>query len=191
MLFRSVSHAKVREESDALEIIILRRKSWFMILGAVFSILFWGFFAISFFQGTPAVPISRGSDVYRPIDSQSSLLIGSFFGIIALFYVYFILAIVFGVETVRVSRNSVLITARILFFETKREYTYLHTSRLRNLQISEGSYSSGSTPSLAFDYGSRTIRFGRGIDEAEAAQILERVVTKFPQYRSNSAIGSA
>ena len=44
-------------------------------------------------------------------------------------------------------------------------------------------YSTGA-PSLAFDYGAKTIRFGRGIDEAEATQLLERIIAKFPQYQT-------
>jgi hypothetical protein len=39
---------------------------------------------------------------------------------------------------------------------------------------------------LAFDYGSRTFRFGGGVDEAESKQILDEILTHFPQYRSRN-----
>jgi hypothetical protein len=35
---------------------------------------------------------------------------------------------------------------------------------------------------LAFDYGSKTIRFGGGIEEAESKQVLSEITTRFPQY---------
>jgi hypothetical protein len=37
---------------------------------------------------------------------------------------------------------------------------------------------------VAFDYGAATFRFGAGIDEAEAKQIVAEIQQKFPQYRS-------
>jgi hypothetical protein len=35
---------------------------------------------------------------------------------------------------------------------------------------------------IAFDYGSRTVRFGAGIDEAEAFDLVKRVTGRFPQF---------
>ncbi len=42
-----------------------------------------------------------------------------------------------------------------------------------------------SVGTLAFDYGAKTFRFGAGIDEAEAKQIVAEIQNKFPQYRSS------
>jgi hypothetical protein len=39
---------------------------------------------------------------------------------------------------------------------------------------------------IAFDYGSQTVRFGAGAGEAEAKQILEKIVARFPQYRADN-----
>jgi hypothetical protein len=38
--------------------------------------------------------------------------------------------------------------------------------------------------SIAFDYGARTFRFGSGVDEAEAKQILAEIQQKYPQYKN-------
>jgi hypothetical protein len=35
---------------------------------------------------------------------------------------------------------------------------------------------------IAFDYGARTFHFASGIDEAEAKQILQKIVTRYPRY---------
>jgi len=35
---------------------------------------------------------------------------------------------------------------------------------------------------LAFDYGSSTVRFGIGLEDGEASQILEHITSNFPQF---------
>lgn len=42
---------------------------------------------------------------------------------------------------------------------------------------------------LAFDYETKTIRFGHGIGESEAEQILALVKEQFPQYVGASSAG--
>ena len=38
---------------------------------------------------------------------------------------------------------------------------------------------------LAFDYGSLTVRFGCGVDEAEAKHILAKIIARFPSYHTD------
>jgi hypothetical protein len=38
---------------------------------------------------------------------------------------------------------------------------------------------------IAFDYGSKTINIGSGIDEAEAKQILAEITQRFPLYHGS------
>lgn len=42
-----------------------------------------------------------------------------------------------------------------------------------------GYYGTYSRPSIAFDYGAKTVRLGYGIDEAEAAQIVKKLQDRF------------
>ena len=41
----------------------------------------------------------------------------------------------------------------------------------------------GEPGTLAFDYGSRTIRFGRSVDEAEAKQIVASLQTRYAKFK--------
>jgi hypothetical protein len=99
------------------------------------------------------------------------------------------LRMVFGVEILEFKNNVISIKQKILSFEQSRDYDPQHIWRLRTVAIPAASifnnhhYWGQNMQSLAFDYGARTIRFGSGIDEAEAAQILELIQQKFPQYR--------
>lgn len=52
---------------------------------------------------------------------------------------------------------------------------YAHYQSLEQLGLSDGQ--------IAFDYGAKTIRFGGGIDEAEARLIVETIVQRFHRYQ--------
>ena len=184
-----VGRAKIREQDTVLEITVSRRKNLFFIFGALFSIAIFGFFAALPFYQTPTMPVSSTSRVVTPVSFQYVLIISSIFGVITLFYLNGFLIYLINAETVSFSDDLIHLTELKFIFKTEREYTRVHISRLRSLQIPESDQSISAAPSLAFDYGAKTIRFGRGIDEAEATQILERVIAKFPQYRSSSAVG--
>jgi len=40
---------------------------------------------------------------------------------------------------------------------------------------------------IAFDYGAKTYRFGAGVDEAEAKQIVKQIVDRYPSLASDEA----
>lgn len=98
-----------------------------------------------------------------------------------------------GKENIEVSYDSVKIRRTILGYGKVNEYT---SSQIKGLRISpvasdNNMFGRSSVSSfwglsggfLVFDYGSKTFRIGGGVDEAEARQILEKIVTRFPQYR--------
>ena len=173
--------AEIQEQDDTLEITISKRRNWFAVIMQTFSLIFWTLLTVYFVNGTVGDPSNL------PVLLFFLLTFGSF----TVFMFYLFLYVTFGEEKLVFTGNSISIALILLKFKRKRIYNLLYLSRLRVLQITESSFSTGNWPSLAFDYGSRTVRFGRGMDEAEAAQILERVIAKFPQYRSSSAVGSS
>jgi hypothetical protein len=88
-----------------------------------------------------------------------------------------------------VSLNSVTLSIRreVLGFGRSREYDLPSVKNLRidrtpiNSRGLIWSYDSRSMLSgaIAFDYGSKTFRFGGGLDEAEASQIIERLKSRY------------
>ena len=64
-----------------------------------------------------------------------------------------------------------------------KEYDLLHVKNLRVAPISWNPYDWGGATQfwgvgggpIAFDYGSRTVRFGSGVDEAEAREIVNEL----------------
>ena len=100
------------------------------------------------------------------------------------------LRMVFEVEVTHFSEDFIFIEQRVLRFKRENLYTRERMIHLKTLPLeknllwySNSRYVTGSPPSLAFDYNAETVRFGKGMDEGEAAQILERIFAKFPQYR--------
>lgn len=100
-----------------------------------------------------------------------------------------------GVETLEVRRDSLTLRRRILRLGHSKEYLAEHIQGLRISPPPPPSIFLQSTHDawkypmilvhspLAFDYGAKTIRFGAGIDEAEAASILEAIYQYHPRYR--------
>jgi hypothetical protein len=56
--------------------------------------------------------------------------------------------------------------------------------RLRASATSRVPNDFSNSGALAFDYGARTIRIGTGIDEAEAAMLIDAIARRFPQLAS-------
>jgi hypothetical protein len=99
-----------------------------------------------------------------------------------------------GKENIEINSDSLKIQHAIFGFGKIKEYLATHVKDLRvsPLAMDNNIFSWSRQPSfwgrsssglLAFDYGSKTFRFGDGADEAESKQILEKIVSRFPQYR--------
>jgi hypothetical protein len=93
-----------------------------------------------------------------------------------------------GHEIVSLTPVTLAIRRDILGFGRSREYDL---PSVKNLRIdrtplnSRGAFWSSDSPpmlsgAIAFDYGSKTFRFGGGLDEAEASQIIERLKSRYP-----------
>lgn len=113
------------------------------------------------------------------LSTDSTLMAFSTFALVFVFFssIYMLVLAVTGRETIEVSQRSIIIRRKIIIGNIvlptapSKEYLMEHVKSLRVWPALR--WSGGGT--LAFDYGARTVRFGAGIDDAEARQILERL----------------
>ncbi len=118
--------------------------------------------------------------------------------VIAVFTLAFLYAVVsllwllFGVEVIKVDRDGIKTRRQVFGLGRTRNYDGEHIRRLRAAPIVYATtYRSNFTSEylglaggqIAFDYGAKTIRFGGGIDEAEARTIVEAITQRFHRYQ--------
>jgi hypothetical protein len=96
--------------------------------------------------------------------------------------------VAFGREIVTVTDRAVTVRRDVLGRGRGREHDMAH---VRGLRVSAAPFNPwdpggalrmwgmGGAGTIAFDYGARTVRFGGGLDEAEARQIVARVMGQF------------
>lgn len=105
-----------------------------------------------------------------------------------------------GKEQIEVGSDSIKIQRAIFGLGRTQEYLSAHIRDLRVTPFAQDSNPFGFSRGLslwglagghlAFDYGSQTRRFGSGVEEAEASQILAKILARFPQYQTrNTEIG--
>ena len=98
----------------------------------------------------------------------------------------------FGKEVITLSSDTLKIERRLLNLSRPKRYSL---SNIKNLRvISSGAGQSffgwsnrdywGVYGNLAFNYGMKTVKFARGIDEAEASHILSLFKRMLPQQES-------
>jgi len=196
----------MQDEGSSLKIMIPSHKNYFTMFFLGFWLLGWAFGEIMvggiFLAGivqllfkTPEIlpEVSKGG--------LAGLFGGGLFMLVWLtiwtvgggFALYSFLWQVAGKENIGVSYDMIKIQRAVFGFGRTKEYLATDIKDLRvtpwaaDHNIFSWSRSSSiwgmSSGILAFDYGAKTFRFGGGIDEAEAKQILEKVVARFPQYR--------
>ena len=187
-----LGRARITETSDLLTIEIPSRKEWFMVIFLTLWLSFWLFGVASI------VPTMLSNTSFRSGPSMMFLVVW-LFGFVGggAYGLYIWVKLIFGIEISEFSSKSISIGEKILFHERGQSFESNSILRLRELPVPEPTWFdqryhwTGGGASLGFDYGSRTVRFGRGIDEAEATQLLERIVSKFPQYQTVTSTPSS
>jgi len=175
----------ISDDGDALQITIPTRKNWFLIL-------FMGAWMGGWFMGeTSAIGQLTGERSNSGGDAFLMFWLAAWTvgGVFALFTWLWNLA---GIERVMFRGDSVLIRREVLGVGFTREYD---ATQVRNLRLSgiapsnmfawrnSGRFWGQTGGMITFDYGSSTVQFGGGIDEAEAAQLVERAQSRFPALR--------
>ena len=149
-------------------IIIPNRKNWYGILIAIIWLVMFIFIEITF---------TKSSSINSFSDQPAIFLL---FGGIGIFFLIWQIA---GKETIIITNGLITIANGILVFSYPREYEAQHVKDLRVSQSFESNSPFPIEPGvIAFDYGARTYRFGRGCDEAEAKMILAEITQRYPQY---------
>ncbi len=195
-------HHKVAYLGDSLEIAIPSRKQWFQTVFVAFWLIGWTFGEV--FVGSillsGIVGLLSGKSP-KPTGGEAIFGAGGGLFMLAWFCLWTVggafvwhvfLWQMAGKEVVRISHRSMLIGRQILGIRRTKEYL---AEYIRDLRVSPADYSSfgwsrsarawGLSGGLtAFDYGAKTLRFGSGVDEAEAKQILATIQEHFPQYKS-------
>jgi hypothetical protein len=93
-----------------------------------------------------------------------------------------------GREVVTLRPHELILARRILGLGRARRYDLSHVADLRaspesyspsDFRSSMRFWGVGGGP-IAFDYGASTVRFGAGLDEAEARQLVQRLIGRQP-----------
>lgn len=96
-----------------------------------------------------------------------------------------------GKEVIQVNRQFITIKKNIFGLGKLKQYQSSHIKDIRilptvkNDQYTENNLSFWGVTggNIAFDYGHNTHRFGGGIDEAEAKEILRRILNRNPDFQ--------
>lgn len=97
----------------------------------------------------------------------------------------------FGQEKIKVASDKFLIYRPFFgFWSSIEEYEAQEVRNIRvtPFQLNPFNFSPSQMrytlqqPTVAFDYGAKTFRFGGGLEEAEAKFIVAEIINRFPQY---------
>ena len=200
----------MQEEGTSLKFTIPSPKQYFMIFFLGFWLIFWTFgefAALGIVFGGILQLVLKNPVALQEVGAGglAGLLGGGIFMLVWLtgwtigggLALYTFLWQLAGKEIVEVSYEMIKIQNAIFGVGRTKEYSATDIKDFRISPIAAENDLFGWTRTrsvwgrpgglLAFDYGARTFRFGGGVDEAEAKQILEKIVTRFPQYRANNS----
>jgi hypothetical protein len=180
------SRASIDDLGDGVEVSIPTRKNWLLILFLGAWMCGW------FFGETSAISQLMAGEV-KNSGSRGFLtfwLVGWTVGGFAAGTAW--LWNIAGVERARFRSDGVSVRREVLGIGFTREYDASH---IRNLRVSGAPAAIDDWRSrlhatgllggaIAFDYGSSTVRFAMGLDEAEASQIVSQIRSRFLFARS-------
>jgi hypothetical protein len=170
--------ASVFDTPEGLVINIPSAKNWFVVLFIGFWLCGWAFGEVSVIRQL-ATGKANGAGLFL-LAWLGAWTVGGCAAI------YFWLFTVAGHEIVSLTPpTSLAIRRDILGFGRSREYDLPSVQNLRidNTAVNGRSTGGFSLPfggKIAFDYGSKTFRFGAGVDEAEASDLIEVLKGRYP-----------
>ncbi len=172
----SKGRATISTGPKGLEVIIPSRKHLFLILFLPAWLVAWA-------TGEIMVPATffHGDKPVGPVIFTVAWLVAWTVG--GAFAIFVWLWNVVGKERIRINSMNLTIKRELFGYGPEKEYETAHVSNLRvspqpfnpfNFSASLQFWGVGGGV-LVFDYGSRTYRFGNGLDEAEANQIIGKI----------------
>jgi hypothetical protein len=170
----------VTDTSQGLRIVMPSSRSWFVILFLGFWICGW---AVAEYMVSSQ--FLKGD---APPEGEWFML--AWFGVwtvAGLFAIYALLWQVMGKEMVAVHGQTFKTRQDIGGFGFIKKYDLVQMRDLRTTQVSFNPLNLASSLQLwgvgggiiAFDYGAKTIRFGAGLDEAEAKQVVSAIKQRY------------
>ena len=183
MSFEPVTQRRsyVDDSPMGFTIVVPARKQWFSILFLLVWLGGWTMGEISALRVVFGPGVPGGPTAFLIF-----WLCGWTFG--GLFVVYSLLWMLAGSERITVSSGALTIRKQVFGFGREKAFELGEISELRvNRDRGRSSRASGGLTlpdiggmgSVAFDYGAKTVRFAAGIDEAEAALIVNDLSSRY------------
>ena len=181
--------ATITDTPEGLVVSTPVRKHWFIILFLPAWLVGWVFGEVTVGSKLLDLESSPGEPVLFLVAWLIMWTLGGLLVIAALFWS------LFGMERVAVTGGSITIRREVVGIGFSREYDLGHATNLRVAPDSFNMFDPraglrfwgvGGGP-IAFDYGSSTVRFANGLDEAEASRIVARISSRHPALRGKDA----
>lgn len=175
------AHYSIQDDGVLLRVIVPVPKNEFMIFALGLFLVFWVFAEVRILTRELFTLIDQGPVMWiwlLALTATGLEVIKAFFWHMG------------GKEVIEI-RPELIKTKWVAFgFGGAKEYV---ATKVGNLRISPPAEMSkftwrkdpnywSSVGTISFDYDWQTIRFGRGIEEAEAKEIIGRVLERFPKY---------
>jgi len=183
--------ATIADTPEGLLVSTPVRKHWFIILFLPVWLVGWVFGEVTVGRELLDFESPQGERVLFLVAWLAMWTLGGLFAFAVLLWS------LFGVETVTVAGRSIMIRREVLGIGFRREYDMVHATNLRVAADSFNLFDPraglrfwgfGGGP-IAFDYGSSTVRFANGLDEAEANRIVARIVSRNSTLRGMTGRG--
>ena len=170
--------ASVFDTPAGLVINIPSSKSWILFLFLGFWLCGWFFGEVSAIRELATGKTAAGIGLFM-VGWLGAWTVG---GAVA---IYFWLWNAAGHEIISLTPTSLTLRRDILGFGRSKEYDLPSVKNLRTVPSLGNSNFNYTTQSLAggamaFDYGAKTFRFGGGLDEAEAAHLIDVLKSRYP-----------
>ena len=180
--------SKMSEESGVLRVRIPARRNWAIIIFLGVWLSLWAFGELFLPYSVVRGNLARGGGRAPP----AGFLLFWFamwtaFGAAAL---YTWVWNAFGREAIEIDGRTLTVRREPIPFPRRKQYDLLHVRGLRVVPYESylwwmrDPFAGMRGGPLAFDYGAKTVRFGAGIDEAEARMVLDSIRTRFPELSS-------
>ena len=177
----SPPRARLREEVEALRIDIPLPRNWLLLLFVPVWLIGWAMGLISVGSGVVAA-LAQGRMSGLFLIAWLVLWLAG-----GVFISYAWLLNLIGREVVRIDRSKLVLRSEIGGLGRSREFDLTHVRDLRATPAPFNPRDFKSTfqfwgiggGSIAFDYGAKTERFGAGLDEAKAKQLVLHLKQRF------------
>jgi hypothetical protein len=167
------------ESSGITHVVISQRRRWFPLL-----------FITCWLGGWAAGEIGAIRSLLGPSDKSPGLFLVFWLGawtVGGCWAIWTWLQLLRGTEEMRVDGTVLAVESGYNPLRPTKEYALNEVRNLRVITTHTGWYGNsgrdfwGGAPALKFDYGGDTICFGRGMSEAEAAQLIAELRKRHPQ----------